>query len=136
MAEEALELTQRLDESVLSAWAAMAVARASVMAGRSQRAVDVLGRPRRRLLPAIPGAWRAMGLEALATAYADLGRSDDAAARSAAAAEAHAAALGPPDGDRLGAARRRGGRPARRRSAPRRRAGAGVRAPRPSRSAP
>jgi ATP/maltotriose-dependent transcriptional regulator MalT len=93
MAEEALELTQRLDESVLSSWAAMAVARASVMAGRSQR-VDVLGGGEEALRP-IPGAWRAMGLEALTTAYADLGRGDEAA-RAAAAAEAHSAALGLP----------------------------------------
>jgi DNA-binding CsgD family transcriptional regulator/tetratricopeptide (TPR) repeat protein len=94
MAEEALELTQRLDESVLSSWAAMAVARASVMAGQSRRAVDVLGGSEEALRP-IPGAWRAMGLEALATAYADLGRGDEAA-RAAAAAEAHAVALGLP----------------------------------------
>jgi DNA-binding NarL/FixJ family response regulator/tetratricopeptide (TPR) repeat protein len=93
MAEEALELTQRLDESVLSSWAAMAVARASVMAGHSQRAVDVLGGD--EALRPIPGVWRAMGLEALATAYADLDRGDEAA-RAAAAAEAHAAALGLP----------------------------------------
>jgi DNA-binding NarL/FixJ family response regulator len=93
MAEEALDLTERLDESVLSSWAAMVVARASVMAGRSQRAVDVLERAgSERALRSIPGAWRAMGLEALATAYADLGRGDEAA-RVVAAAEAHAAAL-------------------------------------------
>ena len=96
MAEEALDLTERLDESVLSAWAAMVVARASVMAGRSQRAVDVLERAGgEAALRPIPGAWRAMGLEALATAYAELERGDDAA-RVVAAAEAHAAALGLP----------------------------------------
>ena len=96
MAEEALELTRRLDESVLSAWAAMVVARASVMAGRSQRAVDVLeGSGDDEPLRRIPGAWRAMGLESLATAHADLGHGDEAA-RAAAAAEAHAAALGLP----------------------------------------
>src|SRR6185437_13049445 len=89
MAEEALELTERLDESVLSSWAAMVVARASVMAGRSQRAVDALERAgSEQALRSIPGAWRAMGLEALATAYADLGRGDEAA-RVVAAAEAH-----------------------------------------------
>jgi DNA-binding CsgD family transcriptional regulator/tetratricopeptide (TPR) repeat protein len=96
MAEEALELTLRMDESVLTAWAAMAVARASVMAGRSERAVEVLARiGGRDALSAIPGAWRAMGLEGLATAYADLGQEDEAA-RTVAAAEAHAAALGLP----------------------------------------
>ena len=96
MAEEALALTQRLDESVLSSWAAMAVARASVMAGRSQRAVDVLAPSEvEGLLRAVPGAWRLIGLEALATAYADLDRGDEAA-RAVAAAEALAAALGLP----------------------------------------
>ena len=94
MAEEALELTQRLDESVLSSWAAMAVARASVMA-RAQPARGRRPRGGEQALRPIPGAWRAMGLEALATAYADLGRGDEAA-RAAAAAEAHAAALGLP----------------------------------------
>jgi len=98
LAEEALELTQRVDESVLSSWAAMVVARASVMAGGSQRAVDVLaGSGDDQPLRAIPGAWRAMGLESLATAYAELDRGDEAA-RAATAAEAHAAALGLPMG--------------------------------------
>ena len=90
MAEEALALTLRLDERVLSAWAAMTVARASVMAGRPQRAVEVLADE--HALAPIPSAWRAMGLEALAAAYADLGRTDDAA-RVVAVTEAHAASL-------------------------------------------
>jgi DNA-binding NarL/FixJ family response regulator len=94
MAEEALTLIRQLDDSVLSAWAAMAVARASVMAGRSERAVEVLAGGESALLP-IPGAWRVMGLEALAAACADLGRGAEAA-QVAAAAEAHAAALGLP----------------------------------------
>jgi DNA-binding CsgD family transcriptional regulator len=96
LAEEALELTQQLDESVLSSWAAMAVARASVLAGRSRRAVEVLAPASGRdVLGAIPGVWRALGLEALAVACLDLDRSDDAA-RVAAEAEAHARALGLP----------------------------------------
>jgi DNA-binding NarL/FixJ family response regulator len=94
MAEEALELTRRLDESVLSAWASMAVARASVMAGRAGRAVEVLADSEEKLSP-IPGAWRAIGLESLAATYAELDRGEDAA-RVAAVAEAHAAALGLP----------------------------------------
>jgi DNA-binding CsgD family transcriptional regulator len=92
MAEEALELTGRLDQSVLSSWAAMAVARAAVMGGHSQRAVDVLSA---EALQSIPGAWQVMGLDALASAYADLGRRDEAE-RTAAAAEAYATALGLP----------------------------------------
>jgi len=96
MAEEALELTRSLDESVLSAWAAMVVARAAVMAGQSQRAVEVLAPvDGTDLLGAIPGAWRALGFAALAAAYAESSR-PDAAARTVAAADAHAAALGLP----------------------------------------
>jgi DNA-binding CsgD family transcriptional regulator len=96
MAEEALTLTQRLDESVLSAWAAMMAARASAMAGHSARAVEVLApADGREPLHAVPGAWRGIGFEALAMAYADLGRHDDAA-RTVAEAEAHAASLGLP----------------------------------------
>ena len=96
MAEEALGLTQRLDESVLSAWAAMTAARASAMAGHSARAVEVLTTgDGRASLSWIPGAWRGLGFEALAMAYADLGRDEDAA-RTVAEAEAHAAALGLP----------------------------------------
>ena len=96
MAEEALELTRRLDESVLSAWAAMAVARASVMAGRSQRAVDVLEGVRgRRAAAEDPRRVAGDGPRGLATAHADLDHGDEAA-RAAAAAEAHAAALGLP----------------------------------------
>jgi ATP/maltotriose-dependent transcriptional regulator MalT len=93
MAEEALELTEQLDESVLSAWAALAVARAAVSADRSQRAIDVLADQDR--LAAVPGVWRLIGYEALALAYLDRGRDDDAA-RIAAAAKAHAGALGLP----------------------------------------
>ena len=44
LAEEALELTDQLDESVLTAWAAMSVARAAVIGGTRRRAVDVLDR--------------------------------------------------------------------------------------------
>ena len=96
MAEEALELTQRLDESVLSAWAAMAAARASAMAGHSARAVEILTPgDGRDPLRTVPGVWRGLGFEALATAYAKLGRGEDAA-RTVAEAETHAAELGLP----------------------------------------
>ncbi|WP_028063190.1 helix-turn-helix transcriptional regulator [Solirubrobacter soli] len=93
MADEALELIERLDESVLSAWAALAVARAAVAAGRSERAIEVLASSDR--LNAVPGAWRLISYEALALAYLDLGRRDDAVG-IAARADAHAAALGLP----------------------------------------
>ena len=98
MAEEALELTQRLDESVLSAWAAMAAARASAMAGHSARAVEILTPgDGRDPLRTVPGVWRGLGFEALATAYAKLGRGEDAA-RTVAEAETYAAELGLPMG--------------------------------------
>ena len=62
MAEGALALTSRLDESVLSSWAAMAVACAAVMSGRSACAVEVIGRDDAgEVLHAIPGT----GLAAL-----------------------------------------------------------------------
>ena len=74
----------------------MAAARASAMAGHSARAVEVLTTgDGRASLRWIPGAWRGLGFEALAMAYADLGRDEDAA-RTVAEAEAHAAELGLP----------------------------------------
>ena len=134
MAEEALELTQRLDESVLSSWAAMAVARASVMAGRSQRAVDVLGGGRggaaadpRRLAGDGP---RGAG---------DGLRGPRPRRRGGASGGGRRSARGRPgaaDGDRLGAARRRDGRPARRRARPRRPSGRWRPRPPRRRSAP
>jgi DNA-binding CsgD family transcriptional regulator len=96
LAEEALELTRQVDESVLSSWAAMIVGRASVQAGRSERTVEVLaGSGGDDPLRQVPGAWRVMGFEALATAYANLDRGDDAE-RTVAAADAYAAAVGLP----------------------------------------
>ena len=76
LAEEARALTDQLDESVLTTWAAMSVARAAVLGGDGRRAVDVLDRT---ALRSIPGVWRMIGYEALALAYLDLGRRDDAA---------------------------------------------------------
>jgi DNA-binding NarL/FixJ family response regulator len=98
LAEEAFELTSRLEESVLSSWAAMVVARAAVMSGRSERAVEVIGRGEAAdVLHAIPGAWRAMGLESLVRAYVELDRAD-AAESVTLEVEAHAGALGLPLG--------------------------------------
>ena len=95
-AEEAHALTAPLDESVLTAWAAMAVARAAVLAGDPARAVAVLapGDGGDALLP-IPGSWRVFGHDVLTSAYVALDRGGEAAATVRAAA-AHAEALGLP----------------------------------------
>ena len=87
MAEEALKLTRELDQSVLSAWAELTVAWAAVAAGDSRRAVEVLPSPEG--LAPVPGAWRLIGLEALANAQLDLDQPGEAA-RIAAEAQAHA----------------------------------------------
>ena len=92
LAEEAHALTDQLDESILTSWAAMSVARAAVLSGDARRAVAVLDRD---ALEAIPGVWRTIGHEALTLAYLDLGRPDDAAAEVN-EAQAHASALGLP----------------------------------------
>ena len=95
-AEEGLELIAHLDESVLTSWAAMAVARAAMLAGRPERAVAVLAPAEGRdVLLAIPGAWRTLGYDVLADAYVALDRGDaaDVAARTALR---HAAALNLP----------------------------------------
>ena len=113
MAEEALELTARLDESVLTAWAALTVARAAVAAGDSRRAVEVLDAPER--LDPVPGVWRLIGYEALVMAYLDLGRAGRRRADRGAGAGARRGARAA-DGDRVGAADRGGGRARRRRS--------------------
>jgi DNA-binding NarL/FixJ family response regulator len=70
----------------------MSVARAAVLAGDSRRAAAVLDRA---ALGSIPGVWRMVGYEALALAYLDLERADDAA-QVVAEAQAHASALGLP----------------------------------------
>ncbi|MDA0160159.1 AAA family ATPase [Solirubrobacter ginsenosidimutans] len=95
LAEEAFGHTQQLDESVLSAWAAMVLAQASVAAGGHQRAIDVLAGG--DVLGSIPGVWRLLGLEALVTAYLRVDRRDEAA-RVGLAAEEHAVSLGLPMG--------------------------------------
>jgi DNA-binding NarL/FixJ family response regulator len=66
------------------------------MAGRSQRAIEVLApADGRDVLGAIPAAWRSLGFAALAAAYAETNRPEEAA-QAVAVAEAHAAAVGLP----------------------------------------
>jgi DNA-binding NarL/FixJ family response regulator len=96
MAEEALELMERLDRSFVSAWAGLALALAAVLVDQPARAVEVLvGSTGGDDLSAIPAGWRVLGFEVLTRAYLGVGRRDDAA-RVAARAREHAAALSLP----------------------------------------
>ena len=95
-AEEGFELIAHLHESVLTAWAAMAVARAALLADRPERALAVLVPAEGRdVLLAIPGAWRTLGYDVLVDAYLTLDRGDEAAT-TARTALAHAGTLGLP----------------------------------------
>ncbi len=92
-ADEGFELIAHLDESVLTSWAAMAVARAAMLAGRPERALAVLApADGKDVLLAIPGTWRTLGYDVLADAYLALDRGD-AARVTAQTALQHAAAL-------------------------------------------
>jgi DNA-binding CsgD family transcriptional regulator len=91
-AEENVELTQGLDQSLVCA-AGVALAAAVLENGDPQRAVDVLVRASGGdELPLIPGVWRPRSLELLTRCWVALGRHVEAA-RAAARAEAMAAAL-------------------------------------------
>jgi DNA-binding CsgD family transcriptional regulator/tetratricopeptide (TPR) repeat protein len=91
-AEENVELTQGLDQSLVCA-AGVALAAAVLENGDPQRAVDVLVRSSGGdELPLIPGVWRPRSLELLTRCWVALGRHVEAA-RAAARAEAMAAAL-------------------------------------------
>jgi predicted ATPase/DNA-binding CsgD family transcriptional regulator len=93
-AEESVDLTRHLDQSLTSASAGLALAAALAETGNPAGAVDVLVGPGGGDdLPLIPGAWRAHWLELLTRCRLALGRFDEAR-RSAAAAEACAAARG------------------------------------------
>jgi DNA-binding CsgD family transcriptional regulator/tetratricopeptide (TPR) repeat protein len=91
-AEENLDLTQGLDQSLVCA-AAVALAAALVEGGDPQRAVDVLVRSSGgEELSLIPGVWRPRSLELLTRCWLALGRRSEAA-RAAAGAQATAGAL-------------------------------------------
>jgi ATP/maltotriose-dependent transcriptional regulator MalT len=93
-AEESVDLTRHLDQSLTSASAGLAFAAVLAETGNPARAVDVLVGPSGGDdLPLIPGAWRAHWLELLTRCRLALGRFDEAR-RSAAAAEACATARG------------------------------------------
>ena len=91
-AEECVELTTGLDQSLVCA-AAAAHAAALLETGDPARAVDSLtGSSGGDDLPLIPGVWRAKFLELLTRSWLALGRRS-AAERATAAAQAQAAAL-------------------------------------------
>ena len=95
-ARESVELAKRLDDSIISAHAAWALAMPLLETGKATEAADLLveatGGAELRL---IPGAWRAYGLELLTRCFLEAGRPDEARASAQAAAEC-AGAIGLP----------------------------------------
>jgi ATP/maltotriose-dependent transcriptional regulator MalT len=95
-AEESVELTQRLNDTPAAAWAAVALAAASVAAGEPRRAIETLApRAESENLRFLFGGWRNWALEVLTRAYLAVGQNDDAK-RTAAVAETDARAVGLP----------------------------------------
>ena len=95
-AKESVELAARLDDSLISAHAAWALAMALLETGQAKEAADLLlastGGAELRL---IPGGWRAYGLELLTRCFLAAGRYPEAEG-AAAAATACAEAVGLP----------------------------------------
>ena len=95
-AAESVELARRLDDSVVSAHAAWAMAAPLLESGHPDRAASLLvGSAGGDELRSIPGAWRAYGLELLTRCLIAAGRLPEAAA-AVAAAEACAQGAGLP----------------------------------------
>jgi DNA-binding NarL/FixJ family response regulator/tetratricopeptide (TPR) repeat protein len=93
-AEESVDLTRPLDQSLMSASAGLALAAALLESGNPARAVDVLLEPSGgEELTLVPGAWKTNWLELLTRCWLALGRLEEAK-RSATRAEACAAARG------------------------------------------
>jgi DNA-binding CsgD family transcriptional regulator len=83
-AEVSVELSGRLDERFVSAWAGVAFAGALVPGGDPARATTVLIRAAGGDdLPFVPGGWRAMALEMLTRGLVAVGRHDAARAATA-----------------------------------------------------
>ena len=93
-AQESLDLTRDVGESVIAARAALMLAVALLQTGQPARAAEVLassaGGERVTL---VPDVWRAYGLELMTSCWLELGRRPEAE-RAAAGAQASAAAVG------------------------------------------
>ena len=86
-AEEAIELTQRLDESWISGWAGVAHASALLASDEPARAAEsLLSEAGGEELPCVPAGWKAMALELLTRCRLALGDRDAARATAERAA--------------------------------------------------
>jgi DNA-binding CsgD family transcriptional regulator/tetratricopeptide (TPR) repeat protein len=95
-AEEGVELTRKLDDGFVSAWAAGRLAAVLLETGQPDRAVKLLlSRAGGEELTLIPGSWNAYFLELQARCWLALDRLSEAG-RAASLAEAAAAAVGLP----------------------------------------
>jgi DNA-binding NarL/FixJ family response regulator len=107
-AEEAVELTRRLDEGFVTAWAAVRLAAVLLETGDPARAAELLvGRAGGEESTLIPAGWRAYSLELLTRCWLTLDRPSDAeraAASTRAAATAAALPLATAWADRATAA--------------------------------
>jgi DNA-binding NarL/FixJ family response regulator len=100
-AEESVELTRDLDDSLVSAFAGVALAHAVYESGEPLRGVDILlASAGGQELSLIPDGWRANYFELLTRCWLALDRPDEAA-QAAARAESTAASLGLPLADAM-----------------------------------
>ena len=93
-AQESLDLTRDVGESVIAARAALMLAVALLQTGQPARAAEVLaGSAGGEQVTLVPDVWRAYGLQQMTSCWIELGRRSDAE-RAAAGAQASAAAVG------------------------------------------
>jgi ATP/maltotriose-dependent transcriptional regulator MalT len=92
-AQESLDLTRDVGESVIAARAALMLAVALLQTGQPARAADVLASSAGgEQVTLVPDVWRAYGLQQMTSCWIELGRRSDAE-RAAAGAQASAAAV-------------------------------------------
>ena len=95
-AEEAVQLTREMEQSLISAWSGVALGKALLQADQAAVAADVIvNAAGGEELPLIPGGWRVNCLELLTRCWLTIDRPQEAR-RSAAAAESRAAIVGLP----------------------------------------
>jgi DNA-binding NarL/FixJ family response regulator len=93
-AQESLDLTRDVGESVIAARAGLMLAVALLQTGQPARAAEVLASSAGgEQVTLVPDVWRAYGLELMTTCWLELGRRPEAE-RAAAGAQASAAAVG------------------------------------------